>query len=170
MQFIGFHKIRHLLQAFPGPLALHSMINQESLSHGSAEGIHHANGPGGVPAPQLLGSQDGSSIGRAEPGGKSQHQNILPCLQNRSHEGAPPLRVNGCGAGRRAGSECAVKRLDVQTAPGIAVQKILIFRSLKLDAKRGVGHAQASGQGERQVTGGVSEDLVVCDHREPSVS
>ena len=160
------HEVCHLIQAFSRLLVLHGVVNQKPLPHGGAEGVHHPDGAVGVLGRQFLGSQDGSGIGGAEAGGEGQNQKVLPSSQNGGHEGAPALGVYGGGAGGCAGAQRFVKCLHLQAASGVAVQKILVFRPLKLDTKGGVGDPQGSRQGGGQIAGRVGEDLIVCGHRE----
>ena len=122
-------KVQNLLQSFPLFLLLGAEPDEQTLSHGGAEAVHHPDLPLREVLLQLPSRNDGGLVGGGKGGGEAQAQNVLPRLQNGPHGGVELPHVDGGGHRHGPGADLGVKLLETDLA---AVQQVPVAPALQL--------------------------------------
>ena len=102
MQFVRFHGVGVLVQAHALVPVLHRQVNKQSLTGGSAQGIHHADLPVRILFRKLRRNLFRVFAGHAQAAGKGQIQDVLSRFEEGRENVLKGVLVNAGGLGHPA--------------------------------------------------------------------
>ena len=164
VQLVVLHPLHQLLGGETPALLLHRQVQQQALTQGGGQGVHHVDVGIGELLAHIVGGDGRALVGGGQGAGEADADDVFAALQHGAHGILELAHVGGGGGGQLTGSDLGV---EILKADGAAVQQVGVVLTVDVDRQGNDRQLQLTGHVVRQVTAAVGHDDVITHGIKP---